>query len=216
MVVDDAVVVRSLVSRWIERSAGPQARRRAAQRPRGGRQLEQANPDVVVLDVEMPRARRHLDAAAAAGKQRDLVVIMASALTRDNAEVTLKALALGAADYIPKPEAEGGVMTSAAFQRELIEKIRALGAAPPPAAAAAAYARRAHHAGDAHGSPARSSGSANGGPPAHAERVRASSCARSPPVHAARAADRRLDRRPAGADQAGRRSSTPSPTARRC
>ena len=42
----------------------------------------------------------------------------------DHAEVTLKALALGAADYIPKPAAEGGVMTSVTFQRELIEKIR--------------------------------------------------------------------------------------------
>ena len=48
-------------------------------------------------------------------KKRDLVVIMASALTRDNAEVTIKALSLGAADYIPKPEAEGGVMTSVSF-----------------------------------------------------------------------------------------------------
>ena len=60
-------------------------------------------------------------------KRRDLTVIMASALTRDHAEITLKALALGAADYIPKPDAEGGLITSASFQRELIEKIRALG-----------------------------------------------------------------------------------------
>jgi two-component system chemotaxis response regulator CheB len=75
-------------------------------------------------------------------RRPDLAVIMASALTRDDAEVTIKALSLGAADYIPKPAAEGGVITSAAFQRELIEKVRALGARrkkrplPPP------YARR--------------------------------------------------------------------------
>ena len=37
-------------------------------------------------------------------KKRDLVVIMASTLTRRNAEVSFKALSLGAADYIPKPE----------------------------------------------------------------------------------------------------------------
>ena len=39
-------------------------------------------------------------------KKRDLVVIMASTLTRRNAEVSLNALSLGAADYIPKPEIE--------------------------------------------------------------------------------------------------------------
>ena len=37
-------------------------------------------------------------------KKRDLVVIMASTLTRRNAEISLRALSLGAADYIPKPE----------------------------------------------------------------------------------------------------------------
>jgi two-component system, chemotaxis family, protein-glutamate methylesterase/glutaminase len=52
---------------------------------------------------------------------------MASALTRADAEITLKALSLGAADYIPKPTTEGGVMTSAAFQRDLIAKIQVLG-----------------------------------------------------------------------------------------
>ena len=64
-----------------------------------------------------------------------------SALTRHNAEVTIKALSLGAADYIPKPEAGGGVMTSAPFQRDLIEKIQVLGPRgrkPRPPA----YARR--------------------------------------------------------------------------
>jgi two-component system chemotaxis response regulator CheB len=52
---------------------------------------------------------------------------MASTLTRHNAEVSLKALSLGAADYIPKPETNRGVTTSATFRRELIEKIRELG-----------------------------------------------------------------------------------------
>jgi len=61
-------------------------------------------------------------------KKRDLVVIMASTLTRRNAEVSLKALSLGAADYIPKPETNREVTTSATFRRDLIEKIRHLGA----------------------------------------------------------------------------------------
>src|SRR5215831_12521974 len=126
MVVDDSVVVRGLVSRWIEEEPGLVV----AASLRHGRdavdQLERANPDVVILDIEMPE----LDGISALplllAKKRDLVVIMASTLTRHNAEISLKALSLGAADYIPKPETNRGVTTSATFRRELIEKIRAL------------------------------------------------------------------------------------------
>ncbi len=128
MVVDDAVVVRGLVARWIE--AEPDMQLVASLRT--GReavdQLERTNPDLVVLDVEMP----DLDGISALPlllqKKRDLIVIMASTLTRRNAEVSLKALSLGAADYIPKPETSRGVTTSSTFRHDLIEKIRQLGA----------------------------------------------------------------------------------------
>jgi two-component system chemotaxis response regulator CheB len=81
-------------------------------------------------------------------KKRDLVVIMASTLTRHNAEISLKALSLGAADYIPKPESNRGITTSATFRRDLIEKVRELGGrrrrrraplVPSPGASAGAY-----------------------------------------------------------------------------
>jgi two-component system chemotaxis response regulator CheB len=127
MVVDDAVVVRGLVSRWVD--GEPDMKVVAALRT--GReavdQVERVDPDVVILDVEMPV----LDGISALPllleKRRDLVVIMASTLTRRNAEVSLKALSLGAADYIPKPESNREVTTSATFRRDLIEKIRQLG-----------------------------------------------------------------------------------------
>jgi two-component system chemotaxis response regulator CheB len=74
-------------------------------------------------------------------KKRDLIVIMASAVTRRGAEVTLRALALGAADYVPKPATTHEATASAAFHRDLIEKIRNLGRLrrrilhqPPPGA----------------------------------------------------------------------------------
>jgi two-component system, chemotaxis family, protein-glutamate methylesterase/glutaminase len=54
-------------------------------------------------------------------------VLMASTLTRRNAEISLRALSLGAADYIPKPESNREFTTSISFRRELIDKIRALG-----------------------------------------------------------------------------------------
>jgi two-component system chemotaxis response regulator CheB len=126
MIVDDAVVVRGLVSRWVEEEGF-----QVVASLRTGRdavnQIERANPDVVILDVEMPE----LDGISALPllleKKRDLVVIMASTVTRRNAEISLRALALGAADYVPKPESNRGVTTSPEFRRELIAKIRHLG-----------------------------------------------------------------------------------------
>src|SRR5437764_5213584 len=127
MIVDDAVVVRGLVSGWVDEEpdlkivASLRTGREAVE------QLLRHNPDVIVLDIEMP----DLDGIEALplllDKKRDLVVIMASTLTRRNAEVSLKALSLGAADYIPKPATNREVTTSASFRRELIEKIRQLG-----------------------------------------------------------------------------------------
>src|SRR5664279_1548186 len=127
MIVDDAVVVRGLFARWVE--AEPDLEVVAALRT--GReavaQIERADPDVVVLDVDMPE----MDGIAALplllAKKRDLVVIMASTLTRRNAEISLKALSLGATDYIPKPTANHEVAGATNFRRDLIEKIRQLG-----------------------------------------------------------------------------------------
>jgi two-component system, chemotaxis family, protein-glutamate methylesterase/glutaminase len=127
MIVDDAVVARSMMTRWIE--AEPDMMIAASLR--SGREaldrLEAADPDVVLLDVDMPE----LDGIAALPlllrQKRDLVVIMVSTLTRRSAELSLRALALGATDYIPKPETTYEAMTSAEFRRELIDKIRNLG-----------------------------------------------------------------------------------------
>ena len=128
MIVDDAVVVRGLVSRWVNEEpdlkivASLRTGREAVE------QLLRHNPDVVVLDIEMPDMDGLEALPLLLEKKRDLVVIMASTLTRRNAEVSLKALSLGAADYIPKPATNREVTTSASFRRDLIEKIRQLGA----------------------------------------------------------------------------------------
>jgi two-component system chemotaxis response regulator CheB len=127
MVVDDAVVVRGLLARWIEAEAGLQV----VASMRSGReaieQLDRTNPDVVILDVDMPDTDGITALPRLLEKKRDLVVIMASTLTRRNAEISLRALALGAADYIPKPESTREITSSTSFRRELIDKIKALG-----------------------------------------------------------------------------------------
>jgi two-component system chemotaxis response regulator CheB len=127
MIVDDSVVVRRLLTRWI----GAEHDMMVASCERTGRdalgQLDSCNPDVVVLDIDMPE----LDGISALPlllkKKRDLVVIMASTLTRRSAEISLRALSLGAADYVPKPQTASDATASAAFHRELIDKIRNLG-----------------------------------------------------------------------------------------
>ncbi|QAU48963.1 protein-glutamate methylesterase/protein-glutamine glutaminase [Bradyrhizobium guangzhouense] len=152
MVVDDSVVIRGLISRWI----GAEHDMEVAASLRTGleavNQLERINPDVAVLDIEMPE----LDGISALpqllAKKRDLVIIMASTLTRRNAEISFKALSLGAADYIPKPESTRETSAADIFHHDLIQKIRHLGArlrrkpavaSPPlaPASPAAPLAR---------------------------------------------------------------------------
>jgi two-component system, chemotaxis family, protein-glutamate methylesterase/glutaminase len=127
MVVDDAVVARSMMTRWID--AEPDMMIAVA--VRSGREalerIEATDPDVVLLDVDMPELDGITALPLLLRKQRDLVVIMVSTLTRRSAELSLRALSLGATDYIPKPETTYEAMTSAAFRRELIDKVRNLG-----------------------------------------------------------------------------------------
>jgi two-component system chemotaxis response regulator CheB len=193
MVVDDAVVVRGLIARWLDQEPDMHVVASLRTGREAVEQLERANPDVVVLDIEMPE----LDGISALplllAKKRDLVVLMSSTLTRRNAEISLKALSLGAADYIPKPETSREVTTSATFRHDLIERIRTLGN------------RRRRPTSPAGRAPAPSS---LAGDRALAPRA----CAGRDPAaavldhDAARAADRLLDRRTAGAHRTGRQA----------
>jgi two-component system chemotaxis response regulator CheB len=128
MVVDDSVVIRGLISRWI----GAEPDMMVAASLRTGldavNQIERIDPDVAVLDIEMPE----LDGISALprllAKKRNLIIIMASTLTRRNAEISFKALSLGASDYIPKPESTREQAAAETFHHDLIQKIRSLGA----------------------------------------------------------------------------------------
>jgi len=127
MVVDDAVVVRSLLARWVDAEPDMQVVASLRTGREAVAQIERVDPDIVILDIDMPE----LDGISALPlllqKKRDLVVIMVSTLTRRSAEISLRALSLGAADYIPKPQSARETTTSKPFRRELIEKIRTLG-----------------------------------------------------------------------------------------
>src|SRR3954466_13928674 len=151
MVVDDSVVIRGLISRWI--AAEPDMVVAASLRTGldAVNQVERIDPDVAVLDIEMPE----LDGISALplllAKRPRLVIIMASTLTRRNAEISFKALSPGPSDYIPKPETTREASAAETFRHDLLQKIRHLGArvrrprtsASPPLAPALAPAARA-------------------------------------------------------------------------
>ncbi|MAP48982.1 MAG: chemotaxis response regulator protein-glutamate methylesterase [Oceanicaulis sp.] len=138
MIIDDSAVVRGLVSRWIEADSRLQVAATCADGEVGVRKAAELQPDIVVLDIEMPRmdgltALPQILKACPKAK-----VVMASTLTLKGGEITMRALSLGAADYAPKPEA-GRVAGAEAYRKELLDKLVALsprsaGVAPRPAA----------------------------------------------------------------------------------
>lgn len=142
LVVDDAIVVRGLVSRWL--NAEPDIEVVGALR--NGQdavdQIEEIDPDIVLLDVEMPV----LDGLSALPllleKKRDLVVIMASTLTSPNSQVSLRAISLGAVDCIPKPDSGRDSVATNTYKQGLIDRVRRFGAQRRQALAA----RRAYSA----------------------------------------------------------------------
>lgn len=128
MVVDDSAVIRGLISRWLEEDPAITVVATAANGVMALRNLVRSEAEVVILDIEMPE----MDGLTALPKIMEAAphvkVIMASTLTRRNAEISLKALEAGAADYIPKPETNREVNASQDFRMEVVEKVKALGA----------------------------------------------------------------------------------------
>jgi two-component system chemotaxis response regulator CheB len=141
MVVDDSAVIRGLIARILEADPELEVVSSVGNGEMALSALRRAPVDVIVLDIEMP-VMDGLTAlpkliAASPGTQ----VIMASTLTKANAEVSLKAMQMGAADYVAKPSAIRDIHGAGAFRRDLLEKVRTLAAAarqagvPRPAAA---------------------------------------------------------------------------------
>lgn len=126
MVVDDSAVIRGLITRWID--AEPDMAVVASVRTGldAIHQVARVDPDIMVLDIEMPDMDGISALPLLLEKKRNLIVIMASTLTRRNAEISFKALALGASDYIPKPESK--LASADEFRQDLVLKIRHLGA----------------------------------------------------------------------------------------
>jgi two-component system chemotaxis response regulator CheB len=141
MIVDDSAVVRGLVARWIEEEPGIEVVARHANGRLAAEDVARSAPDLVLLDIEMP-VMDGLEALPLILRARPEVrVLMVSTLTKRNAEISFKALSLGALDYLPKPDTNREITISPDFHHEVIRKIKALGRARPPKLARSAEAR---------------------------------------------------------------------------
>lgn len=132
VVVDDSALVRSLLAEIINRQRDMECVGTANDPLIAREMIRELNPDVITLDVEMPRMDG-IDFLGRLMRLRPMPVLMVSTLTQQGAEVTMRALELGAVDFIAKPRiglAEGIKELS----EQIVEKIRV---------AASAHVRRA-------------------------------------------------------------------------
>ncbi len=129
MVVDDSAVVRGLITRMLEEDPGFSVVASVGNGQMALSALERHAVEVVVLDIEMPVMDGLTALPLLLKADPDLQIIMASTLTLKNADISLRALEAGAADYIPKPTTSREIIGPTEFKHELLEKVRALAAA---------------------------------------------------------------------------------------
>lgn len=128
MVVDDSVVLREIISRMVNED--PSVCQVVATASNGKLAVDRAKQrdlDVIVLDIEMPVMDGITALPELLACDPGLVIIMASTITQRNAEISFKALAAGAKDYVPKPSSLTPGAGTEEFKRELQEKVRTLG-----------------------------------------------------------------------------------------
>src|ERR1044071_3696381 len=113
MVVDDALVVRGIVSRWLQEERGVEVVATHRSAKNALEDLARSRPDVLILDIEMPDMDGVTALPLFLAKQPGLAVIVASTLTRRNAELSIKCLSLGAMDCLAKPQTSGEMTTTA-------------------------------------------------------------------------------------------------------
>lgn len=126
-VVDDSVVVRGLLSRWLSETNGIEV----VGTYRSGREiidaLPAAAPRIILLDLDMPDMDGITALPLILAKSPESRVIVVSSLSVHGAELTMRSLMKGATDYLPKPSNHREVSTSADFRQALIAKVLAVG-----------------------------------------------------------------------------------------
>jgi len=143
VVVDDSAFMRKAISTMLQKDRGIRVVATARDGEEGLRMIRKHNPDVVTLDIEMPKmdgltALRHIM------MEMPRPVLMVSSLTTEGAEATLKAMDLGAIDFIPKQLSKVS-LDIVKIENDLISKVKTVARRkmrPVPRMRAAATTRR--------------------------------------------------------------------------
>lgn len=125
IVCDDSLVIRGAIARMLQTDPGIHVVARVANGQAALDELKRTPADVLVLDIEMPVMDGMTALPLLLRADPGLRIIMASTLTTRGADIALRALRLGAADYLPKPTSIGAVSDDS-FRRELVEKVKGL------------------------------------------------------------------------------------------
>lgn len=120
--VDDSALVRSLLTEIINRQADMTCVGAASDPLVAREMIRELDPDVLTLDIEMPRMDG-LDFLSRLMRLRPMPVVMISTLTERGAEATMKALELGAIDFVSKPRI-GVVDGLGELSSQIVEKVR--------------------------------------------------------------------------------------------
>jgi two-component system, chemotaxis family, protein-glutamate methylesterase/glutaminase len=174
VVVDDSALVRSMLTEIINRQPDMECIGAAADPLVAREMIRNLNPDVITLDVEMPRMDG-IDFLSKLMRLRPMPVVMVSTLTERGAEVTLKALELGAIDFVAKPKI-GVADGLKQLANEITDKVRIAAKArihrsPTPANAPAAPATTSARPSAGAGGGAASSPAASAASPASLGRL---------------------------------------------
>ena len=122
LIVDDSALVRKLLTEMLSRDREIEIVGTAADPYAARDKIKQLNPDVITLDVEMPRMDG-ITFLENLMRLRPMPVVMVSSLTQHGAEITLRALELGAVDFVSKPKIDvAGSLAN--YADELIAKIK--------------------------------------------------------------------------------------------
>ena len=122
LIVDDSALVRQILTQILDNAPGIKVVGTAADPYIAREKIKELNPDVLTLDVEMPR----MDGVTFLGnlmRLRPMPVVMISTLTENGAEVTLRALEYGAVDYISKPKIDVSEQLQA-YADEIVAKVK--------------------------------------------------------------------------------------------
>ncbi|MCG8490431.1 MAG: chemotaxis response regulator protein-glutamate methylesterase [Sneathiellales bacterium] len=105
LIVDDSALIRQMLTKMLDSDPGITVLGAAPDPYTAREMIKQLNPDVLTLDIEMPK----MDGIAFLEKiisLRPMPVVMISSLTQEGAEIALRALEIGAVDYVGKPTSD--------------------------------------------------------------------------------------------------------------